>query len=220
MAAASGEPQGGGPGAGFWDRLFGRGTLMQPGAGPALPAGEGPLIWLRLDAGQPLPERGTLTPVLSGPAALLAAALRRGRPGLRFVVSHPEATGEGPGLLPDPGTDPLAARAMLAAASPAVLLLVGGGLPHALLDAAERQEVPVVWACGDLGAAPAPGFWHRGRLGSLSAVTRLFVIDAMSRAAALRHGFARLARRVSSRPAAVVRGGRSRGRGGCGPSRP
>ena len=164
--------------------------MMDSGGGPALPPGEGPLIWLRLDVGQPLPARGTVTPVLSGPAALLVAALRRARPGLRFVVSHPAANAAAPGLLPDPGTDPLAARAMLASASPAVLLLVGGGLPHALLDAAERQEVPVIWACGDLGAAPAPSFWHRGRLGSLSAVTRLFLADAMSRTAALRHGFA------------------------------
>src|SRR5699024_2059927 len=72
--------------------------------------------------------------------------------------------------------------------SPSVLVLVGGGLPANLLEAAERQEVPVIWAGGDLASAPVPGFWQRSRRVFPNAVTRLFVTDASARAAALRHG--------------------------------
>lgn len=145
---------------------------------------------MRLDAAQPAPAGGRLLPGLEGAAAPILAALRRARPSLRIVVSHPGTTETGPGLIPDPGTDPLAARVVLAEASPAVLLLVGAGMPAALLDAAERQEVPVVWAGADLGATPLPGLWRRGRRGRLGAVTRLFVPDTATRAAALRHGIA------------------------------
>lgn len=183
---ASASPTG--PYSGFWERLFGRGAGGGVDAPSVLPGGEGPLIWLRLDAGQPLPARGTTGPVLGGAAGLIAAALRRRRPSLRIAVSHPDATEAAPGMLPDPGADSLAARAMLAAAAPAVLLLVGAGLPAGLLDAAERQQVPVIWAGADLGGAPTPGFWQRGRRASLGAVAQLFVPDATARAAALRHG--------------------------------
>lgn len=173
---------------GFWERLFGRGGEGPADAPRVLPQGDGPLVWLRLDAGQPLPGRGVAAPVLGGAAGLIAAALRRGRPGLRIAASHPDLAEAVTGLLPDPGADPLAARAMMAAAAPAVLLLVGGGAPAGLLDAAERQRVPVIWTGADFGGAPVPSFWHRGRRTSLGAVTQLFVPDAAARAAALRHG--------------------------------
>lgn len=179
----------GGASAGFWDRLFGHGIAGPVEMRPALPNGEGPLVWLRLDAHQPTPEAGRLVPVIGGAAGQIAAAMRRARPSLRMVVSHPAATEAAPGMVPDPGGDPLAARAMLASAAPAVLLLVGGSLPAALLEAAERQEVTVIWAGADLGGTPAPGFWLRGRRRTgLGAVAQFFVPDAPARAAALRHG--------------------------------
>lgn len=183
-------PPAGAPGASFWDRLFGRSADGLGGPALPLPPGDGPLVWLRLDAAEPLPRPGAAVPDLSGAAAPIAAALRRARPALRLIVSHPGAADPAPGLMPDPGGDVLAARVILAAASPAVLLLVGGGLPATLLQTAERQQVPVIWAGADLAAMPAPGFWQRGRRATLGAVTRLFVPDTVARAAALRHGIA------------------------------
>jgi len=170
----------------FWDRLLGRGPDGSALAGPGLPPGSGPLVWLRFDSGQPLPEA---LPQMAGTPGAIAAALRRGRPGVRLVASHPAAP-PAEGLIPDPGDDAAACRAVLAAVEPAALLLVGARLPAALLDAAERQEVPVVLTEAALAAGPAPGFWQRGRRGSLAGAARLFVPDSASRAAALRHGAA------------------------------
>lgn len=170
----------------FWDRLFGRGPDGRSLAARAVPPGSGPLVWMRFDAGQPVPEAG---PTLVGAMAAIASALRRAQPQIRLVASHPDAA-LAEGLVPDPGDDPAACQALLSALAPAALLLLGGRLPAALLGAAERQSVPVVLAEATLGTAPAPTFWHRGRRGLLAHVDRVFVPDSAARAAALRHGAA------------------------------
>lgn len=186
--------------AALWDRLIGRGPVAAGVTLPPLPQGTGPLVWLRLDAA---------TPRDGGPAGQLAAVLRKARPGLRLILTHPQAPapqppdpGEAgtprtvPGTfgptLPDPGPAPEGLRAFLDHVAPAVLVMLGPDLPEALLLEAERLRLPVVLADADLARAEgARRAWPWTRVRShhhLARIERMMVPDHAAEEAAMRLG--------------------------------
>ncbi|MRX49655.1 3-deoxy-D-manno-octulosonic acid transferase [Paracoccus sp. S-4012] len=152
---------------------------MSNGRGRALPPappGEGPLLWLRLAAGQPADG--------SGAGAALRPQLRAMRRDLRLLATHPAPVGE-TGVAPDPGD----AATMLRELRPAAILLVGDDLPEELLLAAGRARLPVILADARLHGLRPPQLWQRSRRrAAVEALTRVLVADAAAQSAAIRAG--------------------------------
>lgn len=188
------------PAGALWDRLVGRVPAAASGpALPPLPQGDGPLIWLRLGRDQ----------VRDGGApGQLVATLRTARPGLRLIVTHPQAAPAAadrgadspprtvPGTLgptvADPSGTPEGLRAFLGHVRPAVVLLLGSDLPETLLAETDRLRVPVVVADAELGrdeGARRSWPWQRARTHHLlGRAERVMVPDGSAREAALRLG--------------------------------
>ncbi|MBV0892445.1 3-deoxy-D-manno-octulosonic acid transferase [Paracoccus sp. Z118] len=162
----------------LWRRLrpaLAEGTAQVPN----LPPGDGPLIVLH--------GGGT-------GAAPVAEALMSRRKDLRLGTLGPAAAAELPGLVPlmaKPPGDMAGARALIAQAAPAAIVLFEGDLPRALLAAAEEAGVPVT-LIQTRPFAPAQASWWRSNMprGVLGRISRLLVPDTASRIEALRQGVA------------------------------
>ena len=162
----------------LWRRL-----RPQPGEGtaqaPSLPLGDGPLILLHGGGSA------------AGP---VAAALAARRKDLRLATVGPVAGAAMPELAQVTArvsSDCGAARALIAQAAPAAIVLLDADLPRALLAAADEAGVPVTLIqSGPLQRANDP--WWRANMsrGALSRVSRLLVPDTASRIEALRQGVA------------------------------
>lgn len=148
---------------------------------PMIPPGDGPLVLLY----------GTN----AGP---VATELRRLCPPVRVGALGPVVVERGaravPMVLPEPPNDALPARRLLELAAPGAVLLSGGVLPTALIDACEDAAVPVtlVADASGLAAAAARRVWRGGRRGPLARLSRVLVPDGATREAALREGIAPL----------------------------
>lgn len=150
------------------------------------PAGQGPVLLIRATPEARIAERQV--------CRRLAAA----RPDLRIVMI-------GEGGLTDPGRDLAAAEALIAAATPTALLLLGPDLPAALLTAAEKADLPVV--LGEARLDPTEARWGlRGSLHRqlLTGLRTVLVTDPASHIAAVRMG-ADPARVVMTGPVAEIR---------------
>lgn len=137
---------------------------------------EGPLIWFVID---PAPE-------MESGVALLLRRLRQQRPGLTLLVSAPEAMAM---ALPprtirlDPPEDaPAPARALLHHWRPALIVLMGGLLPAALIETAAEAGVPLMAVDSRLPEDATRGFFRRRMVRALlSQLVRISARDAESR---------------------------------------
>ncbi|MFD1880256.1 3-deoxy-D-manno-octulosonic acid transferase [Paracoccus pacificus] len=155
---------------------------------PDLPPGDGPIVWFRLGRG--LDELAPLQ---------ITGLLRRSRPDVRVIMSMAEGgkdgepaddtTGARPHVVPDPVGDK-AARALLDAIRPAMLILVGPDLPAAMIAATHERHIPIMMVEARLTSLPQ-AFWpmrHALGRGLLARIDRIMVPDAGSRAEAVRQG--------------------------------
>lgn len=148
------------------------------------PPGAGPLVMVHLS------ERGEEPPPLG---ALLKVMLAR-RPGLRFAFTGaappPDALPAGlPAIaLPRP-TDPGAAREVIQALSPRVLLILGDQLPASLIAGMADAGLPVILSEARLVAYTRRGSW-RGAInrGLMGRITRILAPDLTAGAAARQLG--------------------------------
>lgn len=179
----------------MWDRLTGWPASSGTPPLPPLPRGTGPLVWLRLDR---------KCAVRGGAPAQLAAALVAARPGLRLLITHPDAAvpdedaAPQSGAIsrarhdpfPDPGPVPEALRAFIQYADPAVVLSLGSDLSDQLLIEADRQAVPVLLAEPRLPHPEARHWpWQRPRpRGALSLAAAVMVATPEARETAIRLG--------------------------------
>ncbi|MDB6182346.1 3-deoxy-D-manno-octulosonic acid transferase [Paracoccus fistulariae] len=121
--------------------------LRQPGAADqpfSLPKGDGPLLLVHS------------TPQAAVALTQVSRQLLQARPNLRLMqIGHEN--------LPQPGRNLAAAQALIAAARPAALLLLGPRLPAALITAASDSGIPIVLAEARLDAS-FTGWSLRGAL--------------------------------------------------------
>lgn len=169
---------------GLWLHL--RGAPRMPVDRIALPKGDGPVLILHVSD-----EAGRA-------AAQVAARLLASLPDLR--IARIGQTG-----IPDPGDDLAAAQALLTAAKPGAVLLLGGDLPAALIAAADRLHVPVILAEARLDPlTPRWGLRAAVRRQLLAGMRAVLVTDAVSHRTAIRMG-ADPARVVLTGPVAEIR---------------
>lgn len=148
--------------------------LRKPGAVPPplfMPAGNGPLLLIQSS------QNATVA------LEQVRKRLLRVRPNLRILHI-------GDDTLPDPGgTSRAAAEALIDAARPAALLLLGADLPTALITAASQKDIPIILAearFGDIDIAwNLHGAMRRELLRQMKAV---LVTDQASQRIALRMG--------------------------------
>lgn len=137
---------------------------------------EGPLVWFIID---PAPE-------MESGVALLLRRLRQQRPGLTLLVSAPESMAM---ALPprtirlDPPEDsPATAQALLAHWQPDLIVLMGGVLPAALIEAAADIDTPLMAVDNRLPEEASKGFFRRRMVRALlSQLARISTRDAESR---------------------------------------
>lgn len=160
---------------GLWLHLRGRGA---GGSGlPPVPPGAGPAIVVHVAPEADHAERQVLRRMVTL------------RPDLRIIRLPTPAAG-----LADPGDDPALMRQLLDTARPQALLLLGAGLPVALIAAAAEREIPVILAEARLDPQRSASGWNLRqalRRQMLRGMARVLVTDPASEAAALRIGVPR-----------------------------
>jgi 3-deoxy-D-manno-octulosonic-acid transferase len=153
---------------GLWLHL--RGTAQTDAARISLPEGSGPVLIMHVSAGA---QRA---------AAQVEARLISSRPTLRILRLGDDGNS-------GPGTDIHAARALLDAAKPDAMLLLGTDLPAALIAAAAQRDLPMILGearlDGPAGRWGLRGAMQRQLLASMRAV---LVTDPASHRNAIRMG--------------------------------
>lgn len=156
------------------------------------PAGEDPLVWVRIGNGYRSTGAGDAPTV---PPALIQLLIQLQQCGLRVVVSHaagapPDLKTQGVSAIPDAARSMMQVEAHLRALNPAAILLVGSELPPPLIEVANARHIPIVMTEAIL-RPPLSESGRRSRSdysAHLSRLSLLLLPDAISRDAALTHG--------------------------------